>query len=224
MVPASVSEPTISGPVGLVSTPDSAPTGVHSARPIFTLKNNSIPPDQLVITQAGQQSTYSLLGPTVRFWVCANLGSESRSFINSGGLVNIQQKGAIRAAYRNEPTGKSVFPGFQTGLSLLYHGQSENWSIGLEATDLGTRTEINNYDARRGGGLEAIELAQPIREIAARLHSRYTIASTREHGSGMATGRRVRPRSTNARSCRPLTRKREQSFARAAYGQQKRNR
>lgn len=183
------------GPVGIGFNTGFNSTGVHSAGINQFLKNNSIPPDQLVITQAGQQSTYLLLGPSVRFGqVVQLLGSvKAGLFINSGGLVNIQQKGAIRAAYRNEPTGKSVFPGFQTGLSLLYHGQSENWSIGLGADYLGTRTEINNYDARRGGGLEGLKLAQPIREIAASITLRYTIASTREHGSGMATGKRVLP-------------------------------
>ena len=76
----------------------------------------------------------------------------------TAGLVSIQQRGAARAAYRNESTDKSIYPGFLTGLSVQYKTKSDVWSFGIGADYMSTKSEVNNYDARRGGGIEALKL------------------------------------------------------------------
>ena len=84
------------------------------------LKNSAVPPDQLLITKARQQNMYLLLGPSVRFGNKVELYAHAKGglFINNSGLISIQQRGALRAAYRNESTDKNVYPGFLTGLSV----------------------------------------------------------------------------------------------------------
>jgi SdrD B-like domain/Carboxypeptidase regulatory-like domain len=155
------------------------------------LKNSSIPPDQLLITKSGQQNMYLLLGPSVRFGNTVQLFAQAKGglFINNGGLVNIQQRGAVRAAYRNEATGKSIYPGFQAGFSLQYSIKSDVWSFGIGADYMSTRTEVTNYDARRGNGVEGLNLSQPIRDIVAGITVRYNILSPRDHASGQSSGR-----------------------------------
>ena len=85
------------------------------------LKRNSIPQDQLVINKSAQQSMYLLIGPSLRWGKSVQLFAHAKGglFINNGGLVNIQQKGAQRSIYRNEATTKSIYPGFQTGVSII---------------------------------------------------------------------------------------------------------
>ncbi|HLG40586.1 MAG TPA: SdrD B-like domain-containing protein, partial [Chitinophagaceae bacterium] len=159
------------------------------------LKNTSIPPDQLLINKASQQNMYLLLGPSVRFGNAVQLYAHAKGglFINNGGLISIQQRGAARAAYRNESTGKSIYPGFQTGLSFQYKGKSDVWSFGIGADYMSTKTEVTNYDARRGGGIEGLKLSQNIQDIVAGVSIRYNIFSPRDHSSGQSTGRRVLP-------------------------------
>jgi hypothetical protein len=159
------------------------------------LKNNSIPPDQLLISKSNQQNMYLLLGPSVHFGNAVQLYAHAKGglFINNGGLISIQQRGAVRAAYRNESTGKSIYPGFQTGLSFQYKGKSDVWSFGIGADYMSTKTEVTNYDARRGGGVEGLKLSQNIKDIVAGISIRYNILSPRDHSSGQSTGRRVLP-------------------------------
>ena len=106
------------------------------------------------------------------------------------GWLDIQQRGAQRAAYRNESTDKSIYPGFLTGLNVQYNTKSDVWSFGIGADYMNTKSEVNNYDARRGGGIEALKLSRNITDIVAGITIKYNIFSSREAGSGMATGRR----------------------------------
>lgn len=162
------------------------------------LKQNSIPQDQLVISKSNQQNMYLLLGPSVRWGKAVQLYANAKAglFINNGGLVSIQQKGAQRAAYRNESTSKSIYPGFQTGLGLQYSSKSEVWSFGFGADYMNTKTEVMNYDARRGAGIEGLKLSKNITDLVAGISIRYTIHAPRDHASGQATGKRsiVSPR------------------------------
>lgn len=107
-------------------------SGFSSSSPDNTIINNflrktGIPSDQLVVSKSNQQNIYLLLGPSVRFGDKVELYAHAQGglFINNGGLVNIQQKGAQRAAYRNESTDKSIYPGFLTGLSVQYNTRSD---------------------------------------------------------------------------------------------------
>lgn len=168
------------------------------------LKTAAIPQDQLEISKSNQQNMYLLLGPSVRFGNKVQLYAHAKGglFINNGGLVNIQQKGAQRAAYRNESTGKSIYPGFQTGLNLQYSLKSDTWSFGIGADYMNTKTEVMNYDIRRGGGIEGLKLSRNISDIVAGVTIRYNITSPRDHASGQATGRRVLP-TVNKREISP---------------------
>ena len=92
-------------------------SGFSSSSPDEATINNffkrfPIPPDQLTITKAKQQNMYLLLGPSVRFGNTVELYAHAKGglFINNSGLISVQQKGAQRAAYRNEATGKSIYP------------------------------------------------------------------------------------------------------------------
>ncbi|MEO8405944.1 MAG: hypothetical protein ABI480_15160, partial [Chitinophagaceae bacterium] len=155
------------------------------------LSRSTIPLDQLTITKARQQNMYLLAGPSfhtgnmVEFYAHAKAGL----FINNSGLVNLQQKGAQRAAYRNESTGKSLYPGFLTGMSVLYKVKSDVWSFGVSMDYMNTKTEVNNFDARRGGGIEGLKLSQNISDLVAGITIRYNILSPRDHASGQSTGR-----------------------------------
>lgn len=159
------------------------------------LKNVSVPQDQLAITKSNQQNMYLLIGPSIQFGKKVQLYAHAKGglFINNGGLVNIQQRGAQRAAYRNESTGRNVYPGFQTGLNFQYSFKSDVWSFGIGADYMGTKTEVMNYDARRGGGIEGLKLSRNISDIVAGVSIRYNIRSPRDAASGQATGRRVLP-------------------------------
>ena len=155
------------------------------------LQKTNVPMDQLLITKSNQQNMYLLLGPSLRFGNSVELLLHAKGglFINNGGLVMIQQKGAVRAAYRNESTNKSIYPGFQTGLNIQYNTKSDVWSFGVGADYMGTKAEVNNYDSRRGGGIEGLKFTKSISDLVAGITIRYNIHSTREQGSGLATGR-----------------------------------
>src|SRR5258705_5042356 len=159
------------------------------------LKRSSIPPDQLLITKSNQQNMYLLLGPSVRFGKVVELYAHAKGglFVNNSGLVSIQQRGALKAAYRNESTGKSIYPGFLTGLNVQYNTRSDKWSFGIGADYMNTKSEVNNYDSRRGGGIEALKLSRNISDIVAGITIRYNILSPRDAQSGQSTGRRLLP-------------------------------
>lgn len=158
------------------------------------LKRNSIPQDQLLISKSAQQSMYLLLGPSIRFGKDVQLLAHAKGglFINNGGLVNIQQKGAQRSIYRNEATTKSIYPGFQTGLAIQYSTKNDTWSFGFGADYMNTKTQVQNYDLRRAGGIEGLKLSRTISDLMAGVSIRYTIRSPRDAASGQATGRRTR--------------------------------
>ncbi len=155
------------------------------------LKNSAVPPDQLLISKAKQQNMYLLVGPSVRFGNKVELYAHAKGglFINNAGLISIQQRGAVRAAYRNESTDKNMYPGFLTGVSVQYKTKSDLWSFGIGADYMNTRSEVNNYDARRGNGIEGLKLSGNIRDVIAGVSIRYNILSPRDHASGQATGR-----------------------------------
>jgi hypothetical protein len=172
------------------------------------LKRSSIPPDQLVLTKTKQQNMYILLGPSVQFGKAVQLYAHAKAglFINNAGSVTIQQRGAQRASYRNEATGKNVYPGFLTGLNLQYAIKPGAWSIGFGADYMNTKAEVNNFDARRGGGVEGLKLSRNISDVVAGITIRYTISSPRDAASGMPTGKRMSsPR--DAASGRPTGRR-----------------
>jgi hypothetical protein len=159
------------------------------------LKNAPIPPDQLLITKANQQNMFLLVGPTIRFGNAVQLYAHAKGglFVNSGGLVSIQQKGAQRAAYRNESTGRTLYPGFQTGISFNYSGRSDAWSFGIGADYMNTKTEVNNYDVRRGGGIEGLKLTQNIHDFVAGISVRYNLFAGRDNSALQSNGKRVLP-------------------------------
>ena len=128
------------------------------------LKRNSIPQDLLVINKSSQQNMYLLVGPSLRWGKTVQLFAHAKGglFINNGGLVNIQQKGAQRSIYRNEATTKSIYPGFQTGVSIQYSNKSETWSFGFGADYMSTKTQMQNFDLRRNGGVEGLQLSRNI--------------------------------------------------------------
>jgi hypothetical protein len=156
------------------------------------LKRTAIPQDQLQITKSKQQNMYVLLGPSIQFGNAVQLHAHAKAglFINNAGTVTLQQRGAQRAAYRNESTDKNMFPGFLTGLSIQYTLGSSPWSIGLGADYMNTKTEVNNFDARRGGGVEGLKLSRNISDVMAGVTIRYTVRSPRDAASGQASGRR----------------------------------
>ncbi|MBL7745151.1 MAG: hypothetical protein JNN00_16875 [Chitinophagaceae bacterium] len=158
------------------------------------LKNTSIPQDQLLISKSRQQNMYLLFGPSIRFGDMVEVYAHAKGglFINNSGLVSIQQRGAQRAVYRNESTDKSIYPGFLTGIGINYKTRSEIWSFGISADYMNTRSEVNNYDIRRGGGIEALKLSRSITDIVTGITVRYAIFSPRDPASGQATGKRSR--------------------------------
>jgi hypothetical protein len=159
------------------------------------LKRSSIPPDQLQITKSNQQNMYLLLGPSIKFGKIVELYAHAKGglFINNSGLVSIQQRGALKAAYRNESTGKNIYPGFLTGLNVQYNTKSAMWSFGIGIDYMNTKSEVNNYDGRRGGGIEALKLSRNISDIVAGITIRHNIFSLRDAASGQSTGRRLLP-------------------------------
>ncbi len=162
------------------------------------LKRSGFPPDQLIITKSAQQNMYLLFGPSVRWGKMVQLYAHAKGgvFVNNGGLVNIQQKGAVRSFYRNEASSKSIYPGFQTGIGIQYSDRSNTWSFGFGADYMNTKTQMQNYDIRRGGAAEGIKLSKTVSDLLAGISIRYTIKSPRDAASGQASGKRgiVSPR------------------------------
>jgi len=156
------------------------------------LKTFPFSPDELIITKTKQQNMYLLLGPSVRFGKAVELFAHAKGglFINNSGLVSLQQKGAQRPLYKNEATSKSIYPGFLTGLGIQYKTRSEAWSFGIGADYLSTKSEVNNYDIRRGA--EPLKLSRTISDIVTGITVRYNILSPRDHSSGQASGKRTR--------------------------------
>lgn len=156
------------------------------------LKTFPFSPDELIINKTKQQNMYLLLGPSVRFGKTVELFAHAKGglFINNSGLVSLQQKGAQRPLYRNEATSKSIYPGFLTGLGIQYKTRSEAWSFGIGADYLSTKSEVNNYDIRRGA--EPLKLSRTISDIVTGITVRYNILSPRDHSSGQASGKRTR--------------------------------
>jgi hypothetical protein len=160
----------------------------------FLLKTG-VPPDQILISTSHQQNAYLLLGPTASFGekIQTSLHAQGGLFINNGGYVNIRRQGAGISLYRNEPTSKSVFPGFSAGLNLHYP-VSDLFSIGFGADYLNTKSEVVNYDIRRSGGAvgsEGIKLSQNISSLMFGISFGYTIKSPRDIASGQSTGKQV---------------------------------
>jgi hypothetical protein len=156
------------------------------------LKHSSIPTDQLLITKTKQQNMYLLLGPSVRFGSKVQLYAHAKGglFINNSGLISMQQRGAQKVLYRNESTSKNIYPGFLTGLKIQYSTKSDAWSFGIGTDYMHTRTEVNNYDVRRGSGIEALKLSRNITDLVTGITIQYNIRSPRDATSGQASGKR----------------------------------
>lgn len=156
------------------------------------LTRNGIPMDQMIINTGSQQSMYVLLGPNASFGnkVRAALHAKGGLFINNGGFVNIKRQGAVNSAYRNEPSSKSIYPGFITGVNIDYH-LTDLFTIGFGTDYLNTKAEVVNYDIRRGGGIEGIKLSKNISNLMAGINIKYNIRSPRDVSTGLATGRQL---------------------------------
>ena len=156
------------------------------------LSRTGIPLDQMQISTGNQQNMYVLLGPSATFGnkIRTQLHAKGGLFINNGGFVNIRRLGAISSAYRNEPSSKSVYRGFAAGANLDYH-ISNMISIGFGADYLNTKSEIVNYDIRRGAAIEGIKLSKNISSVMTGISVRYNINSPRDVASGQSTGRQL---------------------------------
>ena len=154
-----------------------------------------LPPGQMLISTGNQQNMYVLLGPSAEFGkkIQASLHAKGGLFINNGGFVNIRRQGAANSLYRNEPSSKSLFPGFSTGLNLNYQ-VSDLISIGFGADYLNTKSEVVNYDIRKSGGAvapEAIRLSKNISNLMAGITVRYGIKSPKDAPSGQSAGKQL---------------------------------
>jgi hypothetical protein len=157
------------------------------------LKQPGLPAGQPDISKARQQNMYFLLGPTVRVGEKIQFYAHAKGgiFINNSGMVSIRQRGADRISYRNEPTDKNMFAGLLSGIGLQYNTKSELWSFGIGADYLRTKSQVNNYDIRRGGGTEGLKLTQDISDVVTGITIRYNILRSRDASSGMASGKRM---------------------------------
>jgi len=155
------------------------------------VSRTGIPADQMVISTGNQQNMYVLVGPSATFGKKTQAGIHAKAglFINSSGFVNIQRRGSVTPLYRNEPSSKSVFPGFNAGVNLSY-ALSDFISVGFSADYLATKSEVVNYDVRRGGAIEGLTLSKNISDIMTGISFRYHIKSPRDAASGQATGKR----------------------------------
>jgi hypothetical protein len=158
------------------------------------ISGTGVPPDQLLISTSNQQNMYFLLGPTAQFGnkIKATIQAKGGLFINNSGFVNIRRLGAVNSVYRNEPSSKSVFPGFSAGLNLEFP-VSGLVSVGFATDYLNSKSEVVNYDIRRGASNEGIRLSKNLSNLMAGISIRYNILSPRDVASGQAKGQRVLP-------------------------------
>jgi len=156
------------------------------------LLRNGVPFDQMIINTGSQQNMYVLLGPNASFGnkIRAGLHAKGGLFINNSGFVNIKRQGAINSIYRNEPSSKSIYPGFIAGINLNYH-ISDLLTIGFGTDYLNTRSEVINYDIRRGAAIEGIKLSKNISNVMAGISIRYNVKSPRDMATGLATGKQL---------------------------------
>lgn len=174
------------------------------------LSRSNTPTDFLQITTGKQQNMYLLFGPQVRLGQKIQLQAHAQGglFINNAGVLSISKRGAQGSMYRNEPADKSFYPGFQSGIDLQINNHS--WSFGVGLNYLKTKTEINNFDQRRGGAVEPLRLTQNISDMQAGITIKYTIQSPRDISTGQSSGR-VLPtvNKKNAKRVLPTVNKRE---------------
>jgi len=158
------------------------------------ISGTGVPPDQLLISTSNQQNMYFLLGPTAQFGnkIKAAIHAKGGLFINNSGFVNIRRLGAVNSVYRNEPSSKSIFPGFSAGLNLEFP-VSSLVSVGFATDYLNSKSEVVNYDIRRGAAFEGIRLSKNISSLMAGISIRYNIQSPRDVASSQAIGQRVLP-------------------------------
>jgi hypothetical protein len=158
------------------------------------ISGTGVPPDQLLISTSNQQNMYFLLGPTAQFGnkIKAAIHAKGGLFINNSGFVNIRRLGAVNSVYRNEPSSKSIFPGFSAGLNLEFP-VSGLVSVGFATDYLNSKSEVVNYDIRRGGAFEGIRLSKNISSLMAGISIRYNIQSPRDVANSQAKGQRVLP-------------------------------
>lgn len=144
------------------------------------------------ITTSRQQTMYLLIGPSVQFGNTMSVEGHIKGgmFFNSGGLVSIQQRGAQRAAYRTEPTDKGITPGYAAGLKGKYTSPSHTWSFSVGADLIRSKTNVVNYDARRGGGMEGLRVSQPLQDVVVGLTFTYNITQPRNRNADVATGKK----------------------------------
>jgi len=156
------------------------------------LLRNGVPFDQMIINTGSQQNMYVLLGPNASFGnrIRADLHAKGGLFVNNSGFVNIKRQGAINSIYRNEPSAKTIYPGFITGINLNYH-LSDLLTIGFGTDYLNTKSEVINYDIRRGAAIEGIKLTKNISNVMAGISIRYNVKSSRDMSTGVATGKQL---------------------------------
>ena len=150
-------------------------------------------PDQMMVSHSKQQNMFFLAGPTAQFGknIKTILHVSGGLFLNNSGYVNIYRRGAVTSAYRNEPSSKNLFPGFSAGANLNFP-VSPILSVGFSTEYMNTKSEVMNYDARRGAAIEGLKLSKNISNLLAGITLRYNINTARETASGKATGRTAR--------------------------------
>ena len=187
------------------------------------LTERKFPQDQVQITKGKPFNSYFLFGPSFRFGKRVEIGGNVQAglFFNNPGGVTIGQSGATRPLYRFDAGDKNMFPGVSGDIHLAYPINASTQFL-INTGYLQTKSSIRLFDPQRGidvatvqnhdiklltagigivksfgGGRDAHSgQASGKKHIGNVKYEEITI-TTREAGSGMATGRIISTESNN---------------------------
>lgn len=169
---------------GGFSTGSISNAGLHTF-----LTERKIPADQAIINSSKPSSTYLLAGPTFQFGkqIQFKLQLQGGLFLNDPGAVSINQTGVSRTLYRFDGGKTNAFPGFSSAVQLAYPiGKDLRFVVHTDY--MYTKSSIRLIDLQQG-----IDVATEQNRNIGLLNTGVGIIKTfssREAGSGMATGRR----------------------------------
>ena len=146
--------------------------------------------DQLQIQTGKPFNGYLAFGPSFRFGNRVQLAADLQGgmFLNNPGNISITQQGAQRATYRFTEGAKNFYPGLSGNINIIYP-LSASTHFFLATGYLQSKSSIRLLDLARGVDVPA-EQTRNVKLFTVGLGITKSFGTAREAASGLATGRK----------------------------------